>query len=228
MATLRDDIARLIEIHDSISNAGGISEEHLNQFQPELTRLKESIIEDLVRRPGLMVYIQDPVELQRAREAVDTLWDAISSDDIWDEVMSGGYGGLLAEVMGDFAERIQASRPTFVSVKPSALGFGSYVTEAYKCWLFGLNAAAVLICHSLLESALYEALGINDSVRSLAKEARRKGFITKNDLDFVRSLSDWRNRIVHNLDESPDSKLTNGILVWTKDIVERLLRSDAI
>ena len=175
-----------------------------------------------------MVYIDDPVELQRSRDAVDALWDAVTADDIWDEMMSGGYGGLVAEIIGDFSQRIRASRPTFVSVEPSTVGFGRYMTEAFKCWLYGLNGAAVLLCHSLLEIALYEAMEINGSVRSLAKEARRVGLINKNDLEYIRALNDRRNRIVHNLDPVPDSELTNAILIWTKDIVERLLRSDAI
>src|SRR5690606_8045871 len=148
MSTLRDQIRRLIEIHTSVSQLGGISEGHLSTFEPELKGLKEWIIEDLVLRPGLMVYLEDPIELRQAREAVDTLWDTTSSDEIWDEIMSGGFGGLLAEVMGNFSDRVRASRPTFVSVEPTTLGFGQYMTEAFKCWLYGLNGAAVLICHS--------------------------------------------------------------------------------
>lgn len=214
----------------------------LDEAKRERTnKLMISIKEQVVSFPGRLIYEENPKKLKKNQAGIDLLWKTIDEDEIFDEIISGGYAGLLAHSMGDYAARAKKLKPTFISVNPIDKDFPVFFEEAMNCWLYGSNRASIILCFSILEDLLKEKLleiddqlvyklSSSDKLNKvrvypsyiLIKNAYKKFLITKDQKDSLFIIKNKRNDIVHNL-HSVNSSETYEMIIQTKEIVEHLL-----
>jgi len=208
----------------------------------ETNKLIEDIVDYLVWYPGALFYDENHARHKRNEVVIDLLWKIVDSDQIIDELFSGGYSGLLANMLGDFSERVKMLKPTFISVNPETTEFSSYYEEAMKAWLYGLSNAAIIICFAVIEDLLkdrlcqvdieyvYELKDPNNpkGVKQLSYDriimaAMGEGLINKKEKNILFNIKKLRNNSIHSLTSVSDSEVYDAIL-QTKRIVEKLLR----
>jgi hypothetical protein len=102
---------------------------NLNETQTtELNYLWKSIVEDLMWSPGTLIYIADETERKTAQVIIDMIWKNEDIDGIFDEMTSGGYSGLLVNIIGDYIDRAKKIKPTLISIDTKEIEFKRYVT----------------------------------------------------------------------------------------------------
>lgn len=147
---LLEFIERLVKLLKTNDNISRISEDTAKVFN----KLAEDLIEILVWRPGGIFKINSKENIDKFRIAVDLLLQGQSWEDLYNELISGGYGGLMLEEMDLYARRFVKLRPIFISNEPGDSEFDFYYNEAMKCWLHGLDNSSIVIITALLEKTL--------------------------------------------------------------------------
>jgi|GEM_PF-7021362 hypothetical protein len=208
----------------------------------ETNELIKEIVDYLVWFPGALFYDSDHTRLKRNEAVIKMLWLVVDSDEIFDELLSGGYSGLLANMLGDFSNRVRMLKPTFISIKPETTEFSQYFQEAMKAWLFGLSNSALIICFAVIEDLLKDRLcqvnidyvyelkdpsnpkGVKQvSYNRIIMKAMDEGLITKQEKNNLLKIKKLRNNSIHSLTPISDSDVYEAI-IHTKCIVEKLLR----
>ena len=232
--TFEQRVQRLVEIQREISAGGGISTEALEPYKAEHAELRRGVMDDLMWQPGSLIHLPDPVKLQEARKAVDMLWSQVSADELFDELHSGGFSGLLAGIMDDYTRRAAQLKPAFISVEPPNNEFRRYYVEAMRCWLFDLNGAAVILCCSILEVGLRDRLTAYDESRGnrtpyqraklweLIEAAYQRGLLDAVAKRRASSLAETRNELVHEVSLSPQSDDTLKMIESVRSTIEEL------
>jgi hypothetical protein len=157
-------------------------------------------------------------------------------------MLSGGFDGILANIIGEYVERLQMVKPMVVCISPGDYHFDSFYSEAITAWLSGAGRAAVGLCGSILEEVLFTelskidrdiALTLNvngDSIASIQSVTldklitltKKKGLITKQDAVIAHSIRVLRNDILHDLKGSDDQE-TLEALDNTRKVIEAVL-----
>lgn len=208
----------------------------------ETDKLIADIVDYLVWFPGALFFDENQARHKRNETVIEFLWKIVDSDEIFDELLSGGYSGLLANILGDFSERVKMLKPTFISINPETTEFSSYFEEAMKAWLYGLSNAALIICFAVIEDLLkdrlcqvdieyvYELKDPNNpkgvkrvSYDRIIMAAMDEGLINKKEKNILFNIKKLRNNSIHNLTSVSDSEVYDAI-IHTKRIVEKLLR----
>tara|TARA_R110002124_G_scaffold89692_1_gene229294 strand:+ start:8808 stop:9545 length:738 start_codon:yes stop_codon:yes gene_type:complete len=203
--------------------------------------LIKSISEYLISFPGTLIYESDAKKVQRNKAVIDLLWETVETDHIFDEIISGGYFGLLVQVMSDYAYRAKQLKPTFIGINPDNTEFATFFDEAMNCWLFGLKNASMILCFTILEETLEEALCqvkldyvyelknpsnpksiVVTKFRKLISDAHKEELITSEQATFLKTFTKKRNNAVHRLYSVTDSEALDYI-IKTKETIEHLL-----
>jgi len=205
--------------------------------------LRYSIIDRLLWSPGQLVTSDKNSDTEWLEIVVNAVWDDLSENEIFDELHSGGYSGLLSFQMDTFSKRVKMLKPTFINKKASInKEFRTFYQEAMKCWLYGLNNAAIMLSHSILEDNIRNQLCLlpnreyaftlidPKTFKSNKKEGMGKlvGYVKKekllpsNLIKDVEYISEARNNAIHNLDDVNDEDAYD-IITKTKFIVEFFL-----
>lgn len=215
-----------------------MDEDETNEFGS----LYESIVEDLMWSPGTLIYIADESERRAAQTLIDMIWKTQDTDEIFEEMTSGGYAGLLVNIVGDYIERAKMLRPTLISIDPHDIEFTRYFEEAMKAWLYGLNTSSLILCCSVVEEMIRTQLysidpnlaldlekrgrnvtGVrNKKLKTLIDTAYSHNIIDNGEKAIAHSIRKLRNSAVHNLRKVSDKETYQAILD-TKKLVEKIL-----
>jgi hypothetical protein len=91
--------------------------------EKEFNSLWKSIVEDLMWFPGTLIYIPNEAERKAAKIFIDIIWKNEDTDDIFEEMTSGGYSGLLVDIICNYIDRAKMLKPTFISINPENTEF---------------------------------------------------------------------------------------------------------
>lgn len=206
----------------------------------EFNSLWKSIVEDFMWSPGTLIYIADEAERNSAQVIVDLIWETEDVDEIFDEMTSGGYSGLLVNIIGDYIDRAKKIKPTFISIDTNEIEFKRYFEEAMKAWLHGLSSAALILCGSIIEDIIKKQLYnidpnlLFDVERKGQKGKTNKKLIKLIDTAFSHHIIDTkgkntahrirklRNDAVHELKMVSEDETYRAILD-TKQLIEKIL-----
>ena len=95
------DLLRIyIKLLDAENQQINLSEDEKNEFN-ELWR---SIIEDLMWEPGKLIYIKDSEKINAYKTMIDIIWKTHDSEEIFDELQSGGYSGLMLDIVENYVD----------------------------------------------------------------------------------------------------------------------------
>jgi hypothetical protein len=98
-----------------------------------------------------------------------------------------------------------------------------YFTEAHRCYLLGLNTACVAVCRAILEAALKDKLGPQNSFDDLLDES--EGILDAERLLWANRVRSAGNLALHNQDKFQGKYSDTGveeILLNTRKIIEDL------
>ncbi len=232
-------IKGLIDLHKKYKTEN-ITPESFVKYSEETRDYAKEIVEHLMWKPGTLICFEDTDLMRDATSAIDSLYEDMNYKELSDEMFSGGYGGLLVNIIGDYIDRAMKLKPTLVSVRPNEV-VSAYFQNAMECWLYGINSASVILCCSIVENLLkqrYPTLQyksdnifkdfkyLKDFERTLEEfidEVAKKGFIDENTRKMAQGIRILRNSTVHKLKQITSDEAYNAIMN-TKKIIEQLLK----
>jgi len=239
---LPERILRLLQMfrdgYDFENKSLNLNDNQRNEFNT----LWKSIVENLMWSPGTLIHIADETERKAAQVLIDMIWKTQDTDEIFDEMTSGGYSGLLVNIIGDYIDRAKMLKPTLISINPQNIEFTRYFEEAMKAWLHGLNSSSLILCGSIIEdiikTKLYDidpglALDLERKGRNV-KDKRNKKLVKLIDTAFSHHIIDnegkktadrirkLRNDAVHKLKKVSEEQTYQAILD-TKELIEKIL-----
>lgn len=198
------------------------------------------IVEYIVWHPGTLIYFEDSHLMDEAKNIITELWESIDYDELSDEMFSGGFSGLMVNIIGDYIERAKKIKPIFITVKPTDV-IRTYFQEAMNAWCYGLNTAALILCCSILESILKEVLLRKDpkfvydmdngkgfqnikekDLKILIDNAKQAGLLDDIEIKKAQMIRESRNAAVHKL-KRYSSEQTYQAIITTKELIEKLL-----
>jgi len=240
---MEKDLLRYIELLIRIIESVRDSSELKESESEELNKISKKLIEFLITNPGGLIFIENKEKINALKFAVKKLFELYPPDEIYEEILEGGFGGLMFDELDAYAYRVKKLMPTFLSKRPENDEFFVYYNEAMRCWLYGLNNSSIIIVTSLLENILKDMLK-NFSQKELLKiieiiradeEYRRvqinfenlidiaeyKGILSNKSKNSSHDLRKIRNKIVHK-GYNIDSDKSLELLTNTKEILEEL------
>ncbi len=230
------NIKRLVDLHSEYKR-NTLTADSFIKYSQEAENITYEIVNNLIWNPGGLIFIEDTDLINDALTVVNEIWRSTSLDELWEEISAGGYRGLMVNILSDYIERAKYLRPVFVSVKPTA-EVNLYFHEAMKSWLFGMDAAALILCCAIMEEFLgkkYPKLTPHERTKITKKGKGKKGdleaLIDKakkehlfDDTDFTKAtkVRILRNDAIHKR-KRIETNDTYDAIVNTVSIVEKLL-----
>lgn len=224
---MEDKLLRYIELllilYQSVIDKSSLQGKESEEFN----RLCREIFEELIRNPGGIVYIKAKEKKDAYKFAIERLFEIYSGEQIWNEILSGGYSGIVFDELDKYAERAKELIPTFINIEPSNREFYVLYNEAMKCWFYGLENSAVILSCTLLENTLKSEEGKrnnasrNANLCALINKLKSLGLLSTFGAEKAHEIRKFRNKIVHHgLNIASAEAL---ILVRnTKDILEEI------
>jgi len=216
-------IELLVKLYQSVIDKSSLSEEESEEFN----RLCREIFEELVRNPGGIIYIESKEKKDVYKFAIERLFEIYSGEQIRDEILSGGYGGIVFDELDKYAERAKELVPTFINIEPSNKEFYVLYNEAMKCWFYGLENSAVILSSTLLENTMKSKDGKrnkdsrNTNLCNLINKFESVGLLSTIGAEKAHEIRKVRNKIVHHgLNIAPSEALR--LVRDTKDILEEI------
>jgi len=210
------------------------------KFSDEVREYAQEITEHLMWNPGSLVYFEDMELMKDAKAAVDELWKNLSYDDLSDEMFSGGFSGLMVNIVGDYIERVKMVKPTFITVNPDN-ETKTYFQQAMDAWSHGLNTASLILSCSILEAILIKVLlkknpklvydfGEGKNFKNikvkdlwvLIENAKNVAVLDDTEAGKADRIREMRNAAVHKLKQF-SSEETFKAIIDTKELLEKLL-----
>ena len=159
--------------------------------------------------------------------AIERLFEIYSGEQIWEEILSGGYGGVIFDELDKYTERAIELAPTFINIEPTYKEFYVLYNEAMKCWFNGLENSAVIISCTLLENTLKSEEGKRDkplrntNLCGLINEFKSLCLLSTSGAEKAHEIRRIRNKIVHHgLNVASAEALS--LVRNTKDILEEI------
>lgn len=230
-------IVLLVKVYQSVTDKSSLSAEASEEFN----RVYREIFEELIRNPGGIIYIESKEKKEAYKFATERLFEIYSGEQIWDEILSGGYGGVIFDELDKYAERAKELTPTFISIEPSYKEFYVLYNEAMKCWFNGLENSAVILSSTLLENTLKDQIkNLKDEETLKSERCKKKrnpksanfctlinifegkNLLSSKGAEKAHEIRKVRNKIVHhgfNIDSTGAIRLIRN----TKDILEEIL-----
>ncbi len=237
-ANIQELIATMIHL---VPKGLGVEDLSGNEQYKRMQTLFDEVVEDLMWHPGRLIYFQDSKMMELGQSLVNFLWDGTDAGELWDELHSGGFSGLLVNLTGDYCDRAVQLKPTFIAVEPTQ-EVRQYFQEAMLAWVHGLDRASLILCWSVIENLLREKLSRQDtklvyeagSGKSLGglkekschewiRSARRLGWLDDVAVRQADAIKKARREAVHR-QSSPLSKEVYQFIMDTKNILEQLMK----
>lgn len=216
-------IELLLNLYQSVIDKSILMREESEEFN----RLCREIFEELIRNPGGIIYIKSKAKKEAYKLAIERLFEIYSGEQIWEEILSGGYGGLIFDELDKYVERAIELAPTFINIKPSYKEFYVLYNEAMKCWFNGLENSSVIISCTLLENTLKsekdkrDKPSRNTKLCALINEFKSLGLLSTSGAEKAHEIRTIRNKIVHHgLNVASAEALT--LVRNTKGILEEI------
>ena len=232
-------IKGLVDLHKEYKSKTSTPDSFL-KYSDEVSEYAQEIAEHLMWRPGTLVHFEDTELMNEAKIAIDELWKNLSDDKLLDEMLSGGFSGLLACIVGDYIDRVKMIKPTFITVKPTN-EIKTYFQEAMNAWSHGLNTASLILSCSILEAILKQVLLRKDpklayntgngksfkdfkekDLEALIENARLKKILDDGEAKKADKIRKTRNAAVHKLKQFSSDE-TYKAIITTKELIEKLL-----
>lgn len=216
-------IELLLKLYQSVIDKSSFSREESEEFNS----LCREIFEELIRNPGGIIYIGAKERKEAYKAAIERLFEIYSGEQIWDEFLSGGYGGIVFDESDKYSERAKKLIPTFINIEPSYKEFYVLYNEAMKCWFNGLENSAVIISCTLLENTLKSEERKRDKPSSninlcrLINEFKSIGALSAAGAEKAHTIRKIRNKIVHHGLNVASAEALN-LVRNTKDILEEI------
>jgi hypothetical protein len=213
----------LLNLYQSVINKYSLTRKESEEFN----RLCREIFEELIRNPGGVIYIKSKEKKEAYKLAIERLFEIYSREQISEEILSGGYGGVIFDELDKYAERAIELTPTFININPSYKEFYVLYNEAMKCWFNGLENSAVILSCTLLENTLKSEEGKrnkasrNTRLCALIDKFKSLGLLSTFGAEKAHELRKIRNKIVHhglNITSAEALILVRN----TKDILEEI------
>lgn len=244
MNSFESNLKRYLElfkkiVEEAVYDEKKLSEEESNEFND----LCKNLIEYLIKNPGGLIFVKEKEKIKAYKFVVEKLLEIYSTDELFEEIIMGGFGGLMFDELDSYIYRAKKLIPTFISINPEQKEFYTYYNEAMRCWLYGLTNSSIIIIASLLENLLNEKInelsqeeiqkilriikvdnkyqGIEISFENLINIAETKGILSKKSKITAHRLRKIRNKVVHsgyNIDSDQALKLIKKI----KEIIEEM------
>lgn len=232
-------IKGLVDLHKEYKSKTSTPGSSL-KYSDEVSKYAQEIAEHLIWHPGTLVYFEDSELMTDARIAIDDLWKTLTYDELSDEMFSGGFSGLMVNIVGDYIERVKMIKPTFITIKPNN-EIRTYFQQAMNAWSHGLNTASLILSFSILEAILKQVL-LKKDTKLVYDTSKGKGFKDIKEKDFevlienakLKKILDdseakkadkirkSRNAAVHKLKQF-SSEETYKAIITTKELLEKLL-----
>ncbi|MDO8722507.1 MAG: DUF4145 domain-containing protein [Syntrophales bacterium] len=218
-------IELLLKLYQSVIDKSSLQGKESEEFNT----LCREIFEELIRNPGGIIYIEAKEKKDAYRLAIERLFEIYSGEQIRDEILSGGYGGIVFDELDKYAERAKELIPTFINIEPSNREFYVLYNEAMKCWFYGLENSSVILSVTLLENTLKNRDGKRNKVKdsrntklyNLINKFESIGVLSTIGAKKAHEIREVRNEIVHNglnIASSEALRLVRN----TKDILEEI------
>jgi hypothetical protein len=232
---LRNTFARLIEE----SNKFGMPQESsLNEMRNTLILMHRANI----WQPGIVVQVEKSPVMQEIIEHFDVLWDQFNNGPIFEKMKEFGDEDKMWEMVGIVGVRLSKLRPLIVTSDPTTYGFAAYYAEAVKCWAYGLNRAAAILCCSVIEEVITgeiakeekdfaislnysEGIPISISTRTFHKiieAAYDRTYLTEEQYQQAEEIRIIRNRILHEMEDVSEEESLK-LISSTRSIIQSLL-----
>jgi hypothetical protein len=220
-------IKRLVDLHKKYKTEN-ITANSFVGYSEEAEGLAYEIIERLIWEPGKLLYFDDTALIVATKNAVKDLWDSLPSNELWEEISSGGFKGILVNIINDYIDRAKLLKPVFISIEPTSQ-IKKYFREAMGAWLFGLNTAALILCCSIIEEMLetiYPKLTKAErenkgKLETLIDKAKGKIF-SNTEAETAHIVRLLRNDAVHEL-KRPSREDTYEAILNTVSLIEKIL-----
>ena len=232
-------IKGLVDLHKEYK-AKTTTPDSFLKYSDEVGDYAKEIAEHIMWHPGELLYFEDSEVMSDAKVAIDDLWKNMSYDELSGEMFSGGFSGLMVDIVGDYIDRVKMIKPTFITIKPTN-EIKTYFQQAMDAWSHGLNTAALILSCSILEAILKQVLCrkypklVYDLDKSkgnkgfierdfdvLIDNARKKKIIDDSEAKKADNIRKKRNAAVHKLKQI-SSEETHKAIITTKEIIEKLL-----
>lgn len=219
-------IKRLTDLHKKYKMEN-ITANPFIEYSKEAKGLAYEIIESLICEPGKLLFFEDSTLINDAKDAVKDIWESIPSEDLWNEISSGGYKGLLVNIICDYIDRAKSLKPVFIAINPSNQ-IKIFFREAMGAWLHGLDTASLILCCSIIEEMLediYPKLSKIEKdkkgkLEALIDKATGKIF-DKAEAKKAHKIRTLRNNAVHKLKKS-SKKDTYEAIFNTVSLIEKI------
>ncbi|MBN1517043.1 DUF4145 domain-containing protein [Candidatus Sumerlaeota bacterium] len=237
--SLPDRILKLLQIfrvvYDFDNKSFNLKEDQASEFGT----LWRSIVNDLIWSPGTLIYIPDETERKSAKRLIDLIWEIQDAEEIFDQMASGGYSGLMVSIVGDYIDRAKMLKPTVISIHAQNSEFKAYFEEAMMAWLHGLNSSSLILCGSIIEDMIKTQLynidpkllvnlankghrEKNKELFKLIETAFSHHIIDKEGKETAHLIRKLRNDAVHKLKKVSEEETYRAILD-TKELIEKIL-----
>ncbi|MEK0337105.1 MAG: DUF4145 domain-containing protein [Nitrosopumilus sp.] len=221
-------IKRLVDLHKKYKTENTTANSFVG-YSEEAEGLAYEIIEKLIWEPGKLLYFEDTALISDARNAVKDLWDSLPADELWEEISTGGFKGILVNIISDYIDRAKLLNPVFISIEPPNQ-IKKYFREAMGAWLFGLNTAALILCCSIIEKML-ETIYPKLTKAEKEKKGKLEALIDKTngkifnetEAETAHIIRLLRNDAVHDL-KRPSKEDTYEAILNTVSLIEKILR----
>jgi len=229
-------IKGLVDLHKKYKSKTSTPDSFL-KYSDEVGEYAQEITEHLMWHPGSLVYFEDTELMTDAKIAIDELWKTLSYDELSDEMFSGGFSGLMVNIVGDYIERVKMIKPIFITVKPNN-EIRTYFQQAMNAWSYGLNTASLILSCSILEAILKQVLLRKDpklvydagkgmsfkekDLEVLIANAKLKKILDDSEAKKADKVRKSRNAAVHKLKQFSSDETYKAIIA-TKELIERLL-----
>lgn len=230
-------IKGLVDLHKEYKSKATTPDSFL-KYSENVSEYAKEIVEHLMWHPGTLVYFEDIDLMNDAKEVITELYRNMSSNELWHETFSGGYSGLLVDIIGDYIDRVKEIKPTFISIEPDNQT-RTYFQEAMNAWSFGLNSAPLILSCSILEAILKQILLKKDpklvydfgksfkdikekDLEALIENAKLKKILDNSEAKKAHKIRKSRNDAVHKLKKF-SSEETYKAIISTKELIEKLL-----
>lgn len=220
----------LMKLYQSVIDKSKLADGESEEFN----RVCGEIFEELIRNPGRIIYIESKEKKEAYKFAIERLFEIYSGEQIWDEILSGGYSGVIFDELDKYAERAKELTPTFINIKPSYKEFYVFYNEVMECWFNGLENSAVILSSTLLENTLkdWETLkserckknkkARSSNFQTLIDKFKSNGLLSSKSAEKAHEIRRVRNKIAHrgfNIASTEAIRLIRN----TKDILEEIL-----
>lgn len=232
-------IKGLVDLHKEYKSKTTTPDSFLKSSD-EVSDYAKEIAEHLMWHPGELLYFEDSELMSDAKMAIEDLWKNVTFDELFDEMHSGGFSGLLVSLVGDYIDRAKMIKPTFITIKPSN-EIKTYFQQAMDAWSHGLDTAALILSCSILEAILKQVLCrkglklvydfdeskgnkgfIDRDFDVLIKNARKKNILDDREAKKADNIRRKRNAAVHKLKQFSSAD-TYKAIITTKELLEKLL-----